>query len=190
MKARARALAHGQASGGAAVAAELRRAHPARCRPVRGRCRPGDPKPSGALTTVVCLQRSGPHRLGSVHETAALRDAPRFLLTAARHWERGRVLEPWSERRAAESFHELGTPVTGLEAAQVRQEAAGKRPCRLRGVAQALLQAPLASGAATARCAFAKGEPTFGQAGPDHSAGRGGRLAPVCRTPVCTRALL
>jgi len=39
-----------------------------------------------------------------VHETADLSDTPRFLLTDARHWESGRVIETWSYRWAAEIY--------------------------------------------------------------------------------------
>ena len=55
------------------------------------------------------------------------------------------------------------TQVTGLEAAQGRKEEAVTRHCRLRGVAPSLLQRTPASGAETARLAFAQGEQTVGQ---------------------------
>jgi hypothetical protein len=98
-----------------------------------------------------------------VYETADLSDAPRFLLTEARYWESGRVIETWSYRWAAEIFHEFGQQVTGLEAAQVRKEDAVKRHFRLSCVAQSLLQGASALGAQTERFAFAKAETTFGQ---------------------------
>jgi hypothetical protein len=100
-----------------------------------------------------------------VHEHAALSDAPRFLRTDALHGESGRVLETWSYRWASEIFHEFATPVTGLEAAQVRQEEAVKRHFRLRCVAQSLVQQAPASGSTSERCAFAKGKSTCGQRG-------------------------
>src|SRR5262249_14367410 len=98
-----------------------------------------------------------------VYETADLSDAPRCLLTDARYWESGRVIETWSDRWAAEIFHECGKQGTGLEAAQVRKEEAVKRHFRLRCVAPSLLQGASASGAKTDRLAFAKGETTCGQ---------------------------
>ena len=75
-----------------------------------------------------------------VHEKADLTDAPRFLVTDALHWESGRVIETWSDRWASEIFHEFGTQVTGLEAAQVRKEEAVTRHVRWSGVAQSLVQ--------------------------------------------------
>jgi hypothetical protein len=98
-----------------------------------------------------------------VHEQADLGDAPRFLLTAALHWESGRVMETWSYRWASEIFHEFSKQVPGLEAAQVRKEEAVQRHFRLSCVAQSLVQRAPASGVETERFAFAKGEPTFGQ---------------------------
>ena len=75
-----------------------------------------------------------------MHEKQDLADAPRFLVTDARHWESGRVMETWSYRWASEIFHEFGTQVTGLEAAQVRQEEAVTRHFRLSCVAQSIIQ--------------------------------------------------
>jgi hypothetical protein len=145
------------------VATGLRQEHPESFRCITVRCRNGDTKQFWTFTKVVRLKRYGPKRLVIVHETAALSDAPRFLLTDARHWESGRVLETWSYRWAAEIFHEFGKQVTGLEAAQVRKEEAVKRHFRLSCVAQSLLQGASASGTETERFAFAKGETTFGQ---------------------------
>jgi hypothetical protein len=79
-----------------AVAAELRRAHPASLRPVPVRCRNGDAKQYRAFPKVVRLNRYGRKRLVIVHADAELRDAPRLLLTDAYHWESGRVRETWS----------------------------------------------------------------------------------------------
>jgi hypothetical protein len=45
------------------------------------------------------------------------------------------VIEPWSDRWAAEIFHEFSKQVTGWEASQGRKEEAVTRHCRLRGVA-------------------------------------------------------
>ncbi|MBV9482338.1 MAG: hypothetical protein JO249_16540 [Acidobacteria bacterium] len=146
-----------------AVAAELRRDHPESVRLVRVRCRNGDTQQRWAFTKVVRLKRYGRTRLVMVHEHEDLSDAPRFLLTDALHWERGRVLETWSERWASEIFHEFAKQVTGLEAAQVRKEEAVQRHCRLSGVAQSLVQQAPASGATSERFAFAQGESTCGQ---------------------------
>jgi hypothetical protein len=146
-----------------AVAAALRTAHPASFRPVRVRCRNGETKALWAFTKVVRLKRSGRKRLVIVHESEALSDAPRFLLTDALHWESGRVLETWSYRWTSEIFHEVGKQVCGLEAAQVRKEEAVKRHFRLSCVAQSLLQQAPASGSETERFAFAHGNITIGQ---------------------------
>ena len=146
-----------------AVAAELRHEHPESFRPVRVRCRNGETKAFRAFTKVVRLKRYGRKRLVIVHESEALRDAPRFLLTEALHWESGRVLETWSYRWTSEIFHEFAKQVTGLEAAQVRKEEAVKRHFRLSCVAQSLLQQAPASGAETERFAFAQGAMSIGQ---------------------------
>jgi hypothetical protein len=146
-----------------AVAEELRRQHPESFRPMRVRCRNGEPKSLWAFTKVVRLKRYGRKRLVIVHEQQELGDAPRFLLTDAHHWESGRVLETWSYRWPSEIFHEFGKQVCGLEAAQVRKEEAVNRHFRLSGVAQSLLQQAPASGSETERFAFAQGAITVGQ---------------------------
>jgi hypothetical protein len=102
-------------------------------------------------------------RLSIVHEKEELRDEPRFLLTDALHWESGRVVEAWSYLWASEIFHEFGKQVPGLEATQVRKEAAGQRHFRLSCVAQSLVQGAPASGSTSERFVFAPGETTFGQ---------------------------
>jgi hypothetical protein len=145
------------------VASELRQEHPESFRPVRVRCRNGETKALWAFTKVVRLKRYGRKRLVIVHEQVNLRDEPRFLLTDARHWESGRIMETWSYRWASEIFHEFTKQVTGLEAAQVRKEEAVKRHFRLSCVAPSLLQQAPASGAKTERFAFAQGEITVGQ---------------------------
>jgi hypothetical protein len=127
------------------------------------RCRHGETTAFWAVTNVGRLQRSGRKRLVIGHASAALRDAPRLLLTDARHWESGRVIETWSDRWTSAICQEFGTQVCGLETAQVRKEAAVKRHFRLRGGAQALLQQAPASGSATARLTFAQGATTIGQ---------------------------
>ena len=146
-----------------AVAAELRRKHPESFRLVRVRCRNGETKSFWVFTKVVRRKRYGRKRFVMVHEHEDLSDAPRFLLTAALHWESGRVLEPWSYRWASEIFHEFAKQVTGLEAAQVRKEEAVQRHFRLSCVAQSLVQQAPASGSTSERFAFAKGESPYGQ---------------------------
>jgi hypothetical protein len=146
-----------------AVAAGLRAEPPESVRPVTVRCRKGETTQLGVCTTGVRLQRSGRKRWVLVHEPADREDTPRFLLTDARHGESGRVLETWSDRWAAEILHEFGQQVTGLEAAQGRKEAAVTRHCRLRGLAQSLVQRPPASGSTSERVAFAQGASPVGQ---------------------------
>ena len=145
------------------VAQALRQVYPNSFRAVRVRCRNGETKAFWAFTKGVRLKRYGRKRLVIVHEQEDLGDIPRFLLTDALHWDRGRVIEIWSYRWAAEIFHEFGKQVTGLEAAQVRKEEAVKRHFRLSCVAQSLLQQAPASGAETERFAFAQGTITIGQ---------------------------
>ena len=81
-----------------AVAGALRHAHPESFRLMRVRCRNGETKTFWAFTKVVRLKRYGRKRLVIVHESEALRDAPRFLLTDALHWESGRAIETWIYR--------------------------------------------------------------------------------------------
>jgi hypothetical protein len=126
------------------------------------RCRNGETKPYWVFTKSVRLKRYGRKRLGIVHEQADLRETPRFFLTDALHWESGRVIETWSYRWASAIFHEFAKQGTGLEAAQVRKEEAVTRHFGLSCVAQSLSQRTPASEAATARCAFARGESTVG----------------------------
>jgi hypothetical protein len=147
----------------ATVAAGRRQAHRESFRAIQGRCRNGATKSYWVFTKSVRLKRYGRKRLVIVPEQADLQDTPRFFLTDALHWESGRVLETWSDRWAAEIFHECAKQVTGLEAAQVRKEEAVTRHFRLRCVAQSLLPRTPASGAETERCAFARGAKTVGQ---------------------------
>jgi hypothetical protein len=116
------------------VAAELKPDHPERVRPVTVPCRNGEKKLFWALTKTVRLKRDGRKRLVMVHEKPGWTDLPRWLVTDAWHGEHGRVLETWSDRWASEIFHEFGTQVTGVEAAQVRQEEAVTRHVRLRSL--------------------------------------------------------
>lgn len=145
------------------VARELRQSHAERFRPLQVRCRNGETKSVWAFTKVVRLKRYGRKRLVIVHEQAELRDAPRFLLTDARHWESGRVIETWSYRWAVEVFHEFGKQVTGLESAQVRKEEAVQRHFRLSCVAQSLVQRAAVKASTSERFAFAPEKITVGQ---------------------------
>jgi hypothetical protein len=122
------------------VASALRREHAASFRPVTVWCRNGETKEFFVFTKTVRLKRYGRKRLVMVHEQADLADTPRFLLTDAVHWESGRVIGTWSYRWAAESVHEFGKQVTGLESAQVRKEEAVTRHFRLSCVAQSVVQ--------------------------------------------------
>ncbi|WP_019502365.1 hypothetical protein [Pseudanabaena sp. PCC 6802] len=92
-----------------------------------------------------------------------LGDAPRFLLTDAQHWESTRIMETWNYRWSCEVFHEFCKQVTGLEAAQVRNQQAVKRHLRLCCLAQSLLQRVTGSGGKSESFSFAKGTQTIGQ---------------------------
>ncbi|MGF1571218.1 MAG: hypothetical protein ACFCVD_24605 [Nodosilinea sp.] len=96
-----------------------------------------------AFTKVVRLKKYGRKRLVIVHETANLSDPPRYLLTDALTWERGRMIRTWTYRWPVEVFHEACQPVAGFEAAQQRNEEAVKRHFCLSCLAQSLrYQAP------------------------------------------------
>jgi len=145
------------------VTAGLRRTHPESFRAVAVRCRNGERKTFWAFTKSVRLKRYGRTRLVIVQEREDLRDAPRFLVTDALHWESSRILETWSFRWAAELFHEFSKQGTGLEAAQVRNEEAVKRHLRLSCLAQSLLQRAPAVASTAEKFEFAQGQITFGQ---------------------------
>jgi hypothetical protein len=103
-----------------------------------------------------------------VHETEDLSDPPQYLLSSAKHWDSGRVIETWSYPRiredwSSEVFHEFAKQVTGLESSQVRKEEAVKRHFRLSCVSQSLIQRASAAASESERYEFAKGEVTFGQ---------------------------
>jgi hypothetical protein len=119
---------------------ELRQSHPESFRPVSVRCRNGERKEFWAFTKSVRLKRYERKRIAMVHERADLTDTPQFLVTDAVHWESERIIETWSFRWAAEVFHEFSKQGTGLEAAQLRNEAAVNRHLRLSCLAQSLLQ--------------------------------------------------
>jgi hypothetical protein len=145
------------------VAAQLRTDHPESFRALQVRGRNGETKAFWAFTKAVRLKRYGRKRLVIVHEHADLSDAPRFLLTDALHWESGRVIQTWSYRWPTEIFHEFSKQVTGLEAAQVRNEEAVKRHFRLSCVAQSLLQRAACQGGKSERFTFAANQQTIGQ---------------------------
>ena len=145
------------------VAAELRHQHPESFRPVQVKCRNGEEKVFFAFTKVVRLKRYGRKRLVIMHEQPDLADAPRFLVTDALHWERGRVIQTWSYRWASEVFHEFAKQVCGLESAQVRKEEAVTRHFRLSCVAQSWVQRAPAEASKSERYAFAAGKKTYGQ---------------------------
>ena len=135
--------------------AELVQQHPESFRPLPVTLRNGEEKAFWVFTKTVRLKRYGRKRLVILHEQADLRDAPRFLLTDALHWEGGRVIRVWSYRWPVEIFHEFCKQVVGLEAAQVRNEEAVKRHFRLSCVAQSLLQRAPCGGKKSERFAFA-----------------------------------
>jgi hypothetical protein len=110
-----------------AIAESLRQVHPESFRAVQVRCRHGETQRSWAFTQVVRRKRYGRKRLVIGHETAQRTEAPRFFLTEAPHWDSGRILATWRYRWASEICHEFGQQVTGLEAAQGRQEEAVTR---------------------------------------------------------------
>ena len=177
---------HGQWVRVDEVAAELRQEHPESFRHKRVRCRNGETKDFWTFTKVVRLKRYGRKRLVIAHETENLTDTPRFLLTDARHWESGRIIQTWSyprvrshATRASEIFHEFAKQVTGLESAQVRnEEAVGgdivthnpaitplsiELPRWFIIASQSLIQRAPAVGSESERFEFAKGKITFGQ---------------------------
>src|SRR5262249_56319367 len=86
------------------VAVELRQTPPESIGRVQVRWRNGERTSFWVFTKTVRLNRYGRNRLGLVHEPADLTDSPRVLVTAALHWERGRILATWSLRWAAERF--------------------------------------------------------------------------------------
>jgi hypothetical protein len=145
------------------VATELRQTHPESFRKVSVRCRNGETKEFWAFTKRVRLKRYGRKRIALVHERADLTDQPRFLVTAALHWESGRIIETGRFRWAAAVFHEFSKQGTGLERAQVRNEEAVKRHFRLSCLAQSVLQRAPTVASTSEQFAFAKGETTFGQ---------------------------
>jgi hypothetical protein len=145
------------------VAAEFRGQHPESFRPVTVSCRNGQAKLYGVFTKVVRWKKYGEKRRVIVHEQEDRQDCPRFVVTAAKHWESTRILETWSSRWTAEVFHAFDKQVCGMEAAQGRKAEAVMRHFRLSGGAQSLIQRAPAMASKSERDAFAEGLITFGQ---------------------------
>lgn len=94
----------------------------------------------------VCTQvrrhtRAGCTRLVLKHAQEDLKDALSNILYyrngCIRHGAHGRVIETWHDRWTSAIWHAVGTPVTGVEAAQGCKEAAVTRHGRVHDVAQA-----------------------------------------------------
>lgn len=145
------------------VDADLRTQHPESYRSVDVKGRNGEIRYYWIFTKVVRLKRYGRKRLLIIHEEKDLKDAARFLLTDALHWESRRVLEVWSYRWTSEIFHEFSKQVTGFESAQVRNEESVKRHFCLSCVAQSLVQRSVPGGGKSERFEFADGKATVGQ---------------------------
>ncbi|MEO1148943.1 MAG: hypothetical protein AAFY26_25555 [Cyanobacteria bacterium J06638_22] len=145
------------------VALQLRTEHPESFRALSVTLRHGEPKEYWAFSKCVRLKKYGRKRLVIVHERADLSDAPRFLLTDARHWESTRVIQTWSYRWPVEVFHEFAKQVVGFESAQVRNEQAVKRHFALSCLSQSFLQNAACSGQKSERFSFAKGTQSIGQ---------------------------
>jgi hypothetical protein len=145
------------------VATEFRQPQPESFRRVSVRCRHGEREEVWAFTQTVRLKRSERKRIALGHARAELTAPPRFLVTAAVPWERGRRIETWSLRWAAEVLHEFSNQGSGWEAAQVRTEEAGTRHLRFSCLAQSILQRTPTIASPSEHFAFAKGGQTFGQ---------------------------
>ncbi|NET10948.1 MAG: hypothetical protein F6K09_23745 [Merismopedia sp. SIO2A8] len=145
------------------LALNLREQHPESFRKLSVTLRNGESKEYWAFTKCVRLKKYGRKRLVIVHERADLRDAPRFLLTDARHWEATRVIQTWSYCWSVEVFHEFAKQVVGFESAQVRNEQAVKRHFALSCLSQSLLQNAECSGQKSERFSFAQGTQSIGQ---------------------------
>lgn len=138
------------------VAGTLRQDHRESFRHKKVRCRNGEIREIWAFTKVVRLKKYGRKRLVIVHETPDLSDAPRFLLTDARHWDASRTFSTWSFRWPVETFHEFSKQLVGFEDAQLRNEEAVKRHFCLSCVAQSALQSASCSGQKSERFDFAE----------------------------------
>ena len=80
------------------------------------------------FTKVLSLRKGwGKKRIAIVHEREDLTDAPRFLITNAKNWSGGKMIQEWSYRWPCEVFHEFIKGQVGLEKAQVRNEKAVRK---------------------------------------------------------------
>ena len=137
------------------VAQHLRETYPDSFRHKKVRCRNGQRREIWAFTKVVRLKKYGRKRLVISHETPDLSDAPRFLLTDARHWDASRVFATWSFRWPIESFHQFAKQLAGFEDAQLRNQEAVKRHFCLSCIAQSALQQASCQGQKSERFNFA-----------------------------------
>ena len=113
---------------------------------------------------MIRLKKYGRKRLVIVHEEPDLSDAPRFLLTDAKHWDASRVFATWTYRWSVEIFHEFSKQLVGFESSQLRNEEAVKRHFCLSCVAQSILQQASCSGRKSERFNLVQEhEPTIGQ---------------------------
>lgn len=126
--------------------------------------RAGNVQDYWVFSKVLRLKRGyGRKRILIAHEQADLKDAPRFLVTDAIHWESKRILNVWSYRWSSEIFHEFAKQYTGFESAQLRSEEGVKRHLRMSCIAQSILQEMTSALSTSEKFSFAKGQSTLGQ---------------------------
>jgi len=142
---------------------ELCQKHPESFREIEVLERNGEKKKYWVFTKTLRLKRYGRKRVVIIHESQDLSDAPRFLLTDAKHWNSVKVLQVWSYRWASEIFHEFGKQNAGMESAQLRNEEAVKRHFYLSCLAQSFLQRASALAPTSEKFAFTQGKSTVGQ---------------------------
>lgn len=137
--------------------------HPEAFRKTIVELRNGQSRTYWIFTKAVRLKKFGKKRIFIAHEKEDLSDEPRFIATNAIHWESHRAMQAWSYRWTCEVFHEFGKQITGLEAAQVRNEESVKKHFRLSCVAQSVLQRVSVSKSTSEKFEFAQGKKTCGQ---------------------------
>jgi len=116
------------------------------------------------FTKVLSLRKGwGKKRIAIVHEREDLTDAPRFLITNAKNWHGGKMIQEWSYRWPCEVFHEFIKGQVGLEKAQVRNEKAVRKHLCLSCLSQSILQILPGSGSTSEKFSFSKGKVTIGQ---------------------------
>ncbi len=116
------------------------------------------------FTKVLRLKKGwGKKRIAIVHEREDLTDAPRFLITNAKNWSGGKMVQEWSYRWPCEVFHEFIKEQAGLEKAQVRNEKAVRKHLYLSCISQSIIQILPGSGSTSEKFAFSKGKVTIGQ---------------------------